>query len=647
LGSISKIDRGAGALAFVILVVGLLVMQLLIGGVKIIFSAPAYSAIGVAALALVATRRGFVVGRPSCVYVALLLAAWLIARALVSPVTYLARNDLLMIIGALIVYLATVAWITTPKARGAIVGVLLIAALSHAAIGAIQFKQNDNFMPIPWLQRPDYQWRASGFYVCPNHLAGLLEVVSLMALSFACWSKSRPMVRVGAAYGAVMCLAGVAITGSRGGYLSVLFGLGVFALCSLFVSFRLRRGGFWTMLGVILFGGAMIVGGALFFMTRSATLQSRLAQVYDPTNMRPLMWQAAITQFRLEPWTGTGSGTYLYYGRLFRSASVQNDPMHVHNDYLELLAEYGIIGAVLFVVFASVHLIGGLAGMRRIVDEQMPPGLPARSDELAYLVGALSGIGALVLHSVVDFNLHIPANTMIVAFLFGILARPVDGTGNSATRLPWLRWLVPALGVILLGCSIRFFPGEYFAEKARVALREDRYAEAVAFAQQGLEYEKKNPNLYGHLGDAKHFLTRDAEDPAVRAALHGEAENAFRSGLQLFPRDTGLLLKLARTYSVAERLSEAEDVFHRVFECDPNFGLAYAYYGLHWEMQRRIRTAERYFRKAQSLGEMEVAPKGLRRIDQLKKSPVGQAMMSAYPELDEDSGTAVPAVPPQ
>lgn len=401
------------------------------------------------------------------------------------------------------------------------------------------------------------------------------------------------------------------------------------------------------MVGVILIFGASIVGGALFFMTRSASLQMRLAQVYDPTNMRPLMWQAALTQFQLEPWTGTGSGTYLYYGRLFRSASVQNDPMHVHNDYLELLAEYGIIGGFIFTVFVLIHVIAGMAGLRRIVDEQMPPGSPALSVDLAFLLGAMSGLGALVIHSIVDFNLHIPANALIVAFLFGILARPVHEPGVGAARLDWLRWVLPGVGVVLLACCVRFFPGEYYAEKARVALRDERYSEAVAFAEKGLELEKKSPNLYGHLGDAKHFLTRDLADPAGRVTLHEQSVEALRSGLQLFPRDTGLLLKLARSYSLLNRLPEAEDVFHRVFECDPNFGLGYAYYGLHWEMQRRIRTAERNFRKAQSLGETEISAKGLRRIEQLKKSPVGQALMSGFPEDDESSKIEAPPVPPQ
>ncbi len=127
------------------------------------------------------------------------------------------------------------------------------------------------------------------------------------------------------------------------------------------------------------------------------------------------MWKAALRQYHLAPLTGTGSGTYLFYGREFRSPLIQNDPMHVHNDYLELLAEYGLIGAVLYGAFLGVHLFSGLAGLRKMVREQIRLGTPRLSHDLALNIGALAAIAALLLHSVVDFNMHIPANALLVA----------------------------------------------------------------------------------------------------------------------------------------------------------------------------------------------------------------------------------------
>lgn len=617
-------------LSLIFFAAAFLTIQALIGGTRIVFSAPAYALLALAGLALAGARAGLALPRKTCLALAIGLAVWIAGRALFSPVAYLARNDLLSILAALLAYLAVATRYTDARTRLTLLGVLLFAALAHAAVGAVQFKESDNFMLLPGILRPSYGWRASGFYICPNHLAGLLEMLGLAGLGVAIWSKGRPWLRVVAGYVALMCLAGIALTGSRGGYLSIIFGLGIFALLSLWVAHRMRRGGFWLMAGGVLAGGVLILGGVLLVMMRSDTLQARLGQVYEPGNMRLQMWQAALQQFDLQPLIGTGSGTYLFYGRQYRAVTVQNDPMHVHNDYLELLAEYGIIGAVLAGGFLLVHLIGGLAGVRRIVDEQLLPGAPPASNELALVIGALSAIAALLLHSIVDFNLHIPANALVAAFLFAILAQPLAPA--VAPRAGWLRWATAALALALLALCVRFFPGEFFAEKARVALRDDRNADALALAERGLAFEKKNPALYQHLGDAKHFLTLQAPDFAGRRALHEEAVAAYEEGLQLFPRDTGLLLKLAQAFILLERFPEAEDAFRRVFECDPNFSLAYAYYGLHWQSQRRLKMAEHYFRKAKKLGEYDISDPALKRIEEMKKSPAGQALMSLFPE---------------
>ena len=96
-------------------------------------------------------------------------------------------------------------------------------------------------MLLPWIFRPNYGFRASGFYICPNHLAGLLEILALFALSVLFWGRGRVWVRIVAAYAVVICLVGLATTGSRGGYLSTVFALSMFAIVSLWVVQKVRR----------------------------------------------------------------------------------------------------------------------------------------------------------------------------------------------------------------------------------------------------------------------------------------------------------------------------------------------------------------------------------------------------------------------
>jgi hypothetical protein len=433
----------------------------------------------------------------------------------------------------------------------------------------------------------------------------------------------------------MMCMVGIAMTGSRGGYLSIVVGLLVFAIISLWIVGQIRPDRIWPVALAAAACVVILIGGTLLFISKSFSMSDRLAMMYDPKNMRLWMWEAALKQFALSPISGTGSGTYLFYGREFRSPMVQADPMHVHCDYLELLSEYGVIGASLGVLFLVVHFFSGYKGIRNIVLRKLKPEWRTSSDELALVVGATSGIAAILTHSVTDFNFHLPANALVGAVLFAIVATPTSVSSRtgapSQNGTRWFRWIAPSTAVVLLALAVPRFSGEYFGEMARRALRDREYDKARQLAERAIESEKKNPNLYFYLGEARHFLTLEIKDPVAVAALHEQAAEAYEEGLRLFPKDTRLLLKLGQTLDLAGRYEDADAVYRRAIENDPNFGNVYAYYGLHWMVLRHYKLAQRYFRKAGSLGEWEVSGPGLAQIEEIRKSPLGSVLMESKP----------------
>ena len=623
--------------ALFLFVVAIVVMQVLVGGAGLVFGLPADLLLGVASIALLFVRRPDS-GNASRIWMgaaAVLLGGYVIGRCFFSPVEYLARWDVLLALAALLGYFMTCRYFVHSRDRLIVVSVLATLALVHVVIGAIQFKQGDNFMLVPWIIRSEWEWRASGFYIYPNHLAGLLEMVCFLTLGICCWGRVQNWVRILGGYCSLMCIVGIALTGSRGGYLSVLFGLVVFCGFSLWVIRRVRpdRQGVVTLVTVV--GTALLVGGALFFMVKSASIAERVNTVYEPNNVRLTMWKSALQQWKLSPLTGTGAGTFVYYGREFRDRANQRDPVFVHNDYLHLLAEYGVIGAVLGVGFLGMHVFSGCRGLKRVVNEKLKAEWQTSSNELALTLGALSGVAALLLHSVVDFNFHLPANALVGAILFAILATPsVDqkASGEKAFRpLAWMPGVAPVLGVGMLILGVPLMAGEYYCELARRALRDRRYEEARALAERAVGYERKNPNLYFYLGEARHFLTKDMQDPVARAALFEQAVEAYQEGLKLFPRDTRLLLMLGRTLDLAGRFAEAEEVFQRAIAGDPNFGNVYAYYGLHFKLQRRFSEAEFYLRKANVLHEADISTPALAEIEAFKNSELGKKLLPADP----------------
>ncbi|MDQ6656371.1 MAG: hypothetical protein M3Y80_11220, partial [Verrucomicrobiota bacterium] len=177
-------------MCFLLLFAAFVTIQVLIGGTRMIFSLPSYAAVAVAGIVAV---FGFRHEKPLpgriCLITTAICFTYILGRAFTSPLPYIARSDIYSVLAGLVVYFIVACVLTSPKQRLAFIVCLLAVATAHVFVGALQFRDGTNFMPISWLRRYDYGSRASGFYVCPNHLAGLLEVLGIFGLSIACWSR--------------------------------------------------------------------------------------------------------------------------------------------------------------------------------------------------------------------------------------------------------------------------------------------------------------------------------------------------------------------------------------------------------------------------------------------------------------------------
>jgi hypothetical protein len=212
------------------------------------------------------------------------------------------------------------------------------------------------------------------------------------------------------------------------------------------------------------------------------------------------------------------------------------------------------------------------------------------SNGMALQIGAIAAVSAYLVHSIFDFNLHIPANVLLLAFVFGILANP--GSARQSEVSPaggpvrWWRFLPPIIGVIVAIQCIRLLPGEYFAERARTAVRDNHPGHAIGFALNGLKAEKKNPNLYGYIGSA-YLQQGDARTtPEERAWFYREALKPFRIARQLAPLDENFYLQLGYAYDLLGRFAEAEWMFYEAIRLDPKSISTKRYYERHLKRWR-------------------------------------------------------------
>jgi O-antigen ligase len=133
------------------------------------------------------------------------------------------------------------------------------------------------------------------------------------------------------------------------------------------------------------------------------------------------IWRASWKLFVAHPVLGVGMGGYWAAVPATHNASGTMTPQEAHNDYLELLASGGLVGLALGVWFAIVVL-------KRIREKL---GSPYRYDR-AVCFGATIGIAGVVVHSLVDFGLHMIVNALVFTTLIVIAtSKPSRGT-NAA-----------------------------------------------------------------------------------------------------------------------------------------------------------------------------------------------------------------------
>jgi O-antigen ligase len=303
----------------------------------------------------------------------------------------------------LLLFLATQAFRTTDDWRFFVWFVMSFGFLV-AVFGILQHLTFNG--KLSWFREMRYGGIPFGPYVNRNHFAGFAELVIPVALVPLVLGKVRRERWFAVGLLALLPLGALFLSASRGGIISLAAELG---LLTLLLILR-RAGGKHVLVGAVVLLFAFILVswlGAQQILERFSSMQSLEVTSGKRASMRLDTWHI----FREHPWTGTGLGTLQ---TVFPAYETQYDAKvvnHSHNDYLEALAETGIVGAACCAWFLGVLFFGSL---RRVLLQDKP------FSAALHLSGLVACTGFLV-HSLVDFNLHIPGNALLF-FLMANLA---------------------------------------------------------------------------------------------------------------------------------------------------------------------------------------------------------------------------------
>lgn len=318
-----------------------------------------------------------------------------------------------------------------------LVTVLLVVVTIAAVFGIFQLVGNSQ--SATYFYRITNRDSAVGLMANRNHHALLLAcAMPLIALWMSHWrGRARSFVGYQITAGVALALLFplIALTGSRAGLVLGAIGF-VAALCLYHAPdyARTRRDVRVLQIDVRIIWTAMVVGllGLSLLAGRTTSfdrLVSMSGQEIDRVALLPTLWRMVTEYFPV----GSGAGTFVPLFKLFEPESFLNPSYynHAHNDFVELLIEHGIFGAILIVV-ATLAWAWATWSLWR-ADETARRCFHWRAGATGLWIVLLCAVA-----SIVDYPLRVPSFQLLVAicvlWIVRSLHRPhSDRAGDAAT----------------------------------------------------------------------------------------------------------------------------------------------------------------------------------------------------------------------
>jgi O-antigen ligase len=326
-----------------------------------------------------------------------------------------ATRLVLVQVAALLMYFATAQVFTdTPHRMRLLVRTIMIFGFLLAIFGLTQSFTSPT--KVFWVRELS-QSTAFGPFINRHHFAGYMELAIAIPLGLIFAGGVDREKRFIYLFAAGLMAVALIMTGSRGGIISLVAEL-LFLVA--IAGFRRRdsarneekshaagaaiRAALALVLIVAVFAGVVLLGGEDMLSRFVGTVNAE-----DPTTGRAHFWSVTVDIIKDHPIIGTGLGSF---GVVYTRYDSRNGLLRleqVHNDYLQILSDGGILGALLALFFAVVLFKKGFAN--RESNDRFRRGVA---------IGALAGCFAVLVHSFFDFTLHTTSNALLFLVLAGL-----------------------------------------------------------------------------------------------------------------------------------------------------------------------------------------------------------------------------------
>jgi O-antigen ligase/tetratricopeptide (TPR) repeat protein len=470
----------------------------------------------------------------------------------------------------------------------------VLNGLALALLALLQFFTSPRFT-LFWTYPTD--GTVFGPFICRNHFSFYVNVCLGLGLGYLLhmrWATAarsrrnryapsaaesllqRPgMLWIAAALALIVSAAFFSL--SRGGFVALLGGVLLALIVLWFTSTRGSGVAVWLVTGLLAF--------CLLAWYGWPQVEARLVSLWasPAQDGRFPVWSNCLPLLKRFPIFGTGYGTFRYVEPLQRGPGEDPEVVYdyAHNDYLEVAVEGGALRLLISMLVITLVYWLGFRAYRRY-----------RGHATAGLVlGGLVAFTTVVIHSFVDFGLHMPAIaffvTVLCAHLAALGARHGAAPGESddeaySVRLGGVGALLglgaaALLAFVLTAEGWRLSQAERFRLAARslaintAAASRDRQ---IAYLDAAVAYEPADGALHIALADT-HFLAWQEGAAGSDAAQAHAAEAArhyllARSLCPLLPQPQVRLAALTGTLAAADSRANYLQRATRVLPADPH-----------------------------------------------------------------------------
>ena len=333
----------------------------------------------------------------------------------ISIYPFVTNQKFLLYISYAAFFIVTLDYIRSGRQIRRFFWIIFTVCLIESLIGLMQYIASGSSVP------------ASGTYVNPNHFAGLLVLAIPFILGYLLYLYSKHGVVIGRWKSkiklpvsshfvmffatAIMAMT-LILAQSRGAILS--FCASIFFFYMIMSRDRRNRSNKW------LIGGFLVIILVYSLWIGLDPVLDKATKTTSELPNRTYIWKDSFNMIKDFPLLGVGLGNFsLAYTLYKKDAYWPHVYDHAHNDYIELVTETGIVGFAL--VFWAL-----IAFFRNVYRSEKY--FSSEKDPFSYyvLIGLLSGMFGMFIHTITEFTFQIPANAYYFTFMLALTASIVN-----------------------------------------------------------------------------------------------------------------------------------------------------------------------------------------------------------------------------